>query len=161
MADLITHSCVAILLKVVTRTPHLATFVLGTCLPDFLGRVPAMGLTVVRWSAPWVPEWTIYLWGPFHMPVGIVLTSFVASFAFPSASRRAAFLNLLGGGMLHIGVDVLQRHFGVGYLLLFPFSEWDWEAGLIGSEDTVFLAPVLALVTVFALFRRRAAQDSA
>lgn len=155
MADLVTHTCVAVLAKVIPGRPNVATFVLGTCLPDLLSRVPSMGLTWLRWSLPAIPEWLIYVWGPLHMPVGIVLASFLGAFAFPEAGRRVVFLNLLGGGALHLLVDMLQRHLGVGYLLLFPFSWWDYEFGVIGSEDTVRIVPILLPVTVAAVYWRR------
>jgi hypothetical protein len=148
VADLVTHTCVAYLAKAIPNRPHIATFVLGTCLPDLLGRVPSMGLTVLRWALPAIPEWTIYVWVPFHMPIGVALSSFLLAFAFPAPVRRVASLNLLGGGLLHLAVDLLQHHFGVGYLLLFPFSWWDFELGWIGSEDTVKLVPVLVPLTL-------------
>jgi hypothetical protein len=154
LADLITHTCAAVLWKCVTRGPLVGTFVLGTCLPDLLGRVPPMALTVARWTLPWIPEWTIYAWGPLHMPVGILLGSYLCSFLFAEASRRAVFANLLGGGLVHLAVDVLQRHFGVGYLLFFPFSTFDWELGWIGSEDTVKIVPVLLPFTLLMARRR-------
>ncbi len=152
MADLVTHTCLAYLCKalrprVAQRPAHIATFILGTCVPDLLGRVPSMGLTVLRWGVPAIPEWAIYVWVPFHMPVGVALSSFILSFLFPEALRRVAFLNLLGGGLLHLGVDLLQRHFGIGYLLFFPFSLWDFELGWIGSEDTVRIVPLLVPLT--------------
>ncbi len=162
MADLITHTCVAYLVKAIPGRPNVATFVLGTCLPDLLGRVPGMGLTWLRWSIPAIPEWAVYVWAPLHMPAGILLSSFLLSFLFPEAGRRAVFLNLLGGGLLHIAVDLLQRHFGVGYLLFFPFSWWDFELGWIGSEDTVRIVPFLVPLTAgVALWRRRVRARSA
>ena len=155
MADLITHTCTAVLWKAgVNDRAGAATFVLGTCLPDLLGRVPPMALTQLRWSWPWIPEWAVYAWGPLHMPVGILVNAWVWSFLFPERGRARAWRDLLGGGLLHMAVDVLQRHFGVGYLLLFPFSTWDWEAGIIGSEDTVRIVPFLLPLTVaFAWWR--------
>jgi hypothetical protein len=154
MADLITHTCAAVLWKAATGRPHVATFVLGTCVPDFLGRVPSMALTVMRWKLPWIPEWLVYLWVPFHVPVGVVVAAYALSFAFPEEGRRATFANLVGGGLLHIAVDLLQRHFGVGYLLLFPFSFWDFELGWIGSEDTVRIVPLLLPLTAAAAWAR-------
>ena len=161
MADLVTHTCVAFLVKAgwdryaPPATPQIATFVLGTCLPDLLGRVPSMGLTWLRWSAPWIPEWLVYVWGPLHMPIGIAIAAYTCAFVFPEANRRASAWNLLGGGMLHMGVDLLQHHFGVGYLLLFPFSWWDYEVGCIGSEDTVKIVPVLVPITLLVAWLRR------
>lgn len=159
MADLITHTCAALLWKVATtpsappqvrwRVPlTVPTFVLGTCLPDLLGRVPAMALMALRWRLPEVPEWLIYLWSPFHMPLGILICSVLVAQAFLPGTRRRAAAQLAGGGLLHVAVDLLQTHLGMGYLLLFPFSMWDFELGWIGSEDTVKIVPVLLPVTV-------------
>lgn len=174
MADLITHVCTAVLWKAVpwpargsdraagagwtfSQAPNpgeVALFVAGVCLPDLLSRVPSMAITWIRWKVPEVPEWAIYPWGPLHMPVGIVLTGVLAGFAFPEQARGRVVRALVGGGMLHMAVDVLQRHLGVGYLLFYPFSTWDWEAGLIGSEDTVWAVPVVLPATVLAAWLR-------
>lgn len=155
MADLITHTCAAVLFKCATKGPYPATFIAGTCLPDLLGRVPAMGLSVVRWKLTWIPEPLIYLWNPLHMPVGIALGSALVSLLFPAKDRKNSFYALLGGGMLHLAVDLLQRHFGVGYLLFFPFSLWDFELGWISSEATVLLVPVLLPLTLLAVWWRK------
>ena len=157
MADLITHTCVAVLFKAAIRRPHVATFVAGTCLPDLLGRVPTMALTIARWSIPAIPEWACYLTAPLHMPVGMVLSSYIAALLFPEPFRRTAFWNLFGGALLHLAVDVTQSHFGVGYLLFFPFSTWDFELGWIGSEDTVRIVPFLAPFTVWVFWKRAGA----
>lgn len=159
MADLITHTCAALLWQsarpwTAERRRAIPVFVAGTCLPDLLGRVPAMGLTALRWPLPWIPEPLIYLWNPLHLPTGILLSSALVSFFFPAERRAAVFRGLLGGGALHLAVDLLQSHFGVGYLLLFPFSLWDWELGWIGSEDTVRIVPVLLPVTAIVCWIR-------
>jgi hypothetical protein len=124
-----------------------ATFVLGTCLPD-LSRVPAMLFTRLRYDAPWIPEWLCYAWGPLHVPVGIVLVSYGVALAFRDEERRWAFANLALGGLLHLAVDIFQFHFGMGYMLLFPLSTWDWELGWVGSEATVPVVPFLLPATI-------------
>lgn len=147
MADLFTHASIAVLARLTQSRPTwVATFVAGTCLPD-IARVPTMVLTRARWSFPAIPEPLCYVWAPMHLPVGIGLVSFVVSLLFREAERRTAFRHLLGGGLLHLLVDLFQSHFGMGYLLFFPFSEWDFEFGLIGSEDTVLLVPFLVPTT--------------
>lgn len=153
MADLITHTCTALLWKAASRGDRVAVFVAGTCAPDLLARVPSMGLTWLRWSVPAIPEWLVYVWGPLHMPAGVLVASYALSFLFPAEGRRQVFGDLLGGGLLHLAVDLLQHHFGVGYLLLFPFSLWDFEIGLIGSEDTVRIVPFLVPFTAWVSFR--------
>lgn len=178
MADLITHTCVALLWKVATcpavanpgggglahagpvaltpvgqsarawpLPPTVATFVLGTCLPDLLGRVPAMILEVLSWHLP-IPIWAIYFWTVFHIPVGVLVGGVVAAQAWREGARLSAFRQLVGGGLLHILVDLFQSHMGTGYVLLFPFSMWDYEIGWIGSEDTVRIVPVLLPLTL-------------
>lgn len=159
MADLITHTCVALLWKCVTVPgvagstgwripPSVATFVFGTCLPDLLGRVPAMGLELLRWTFPIIPVWAVYFWSIFHVPFGIVMCSLLVAQVFGMSVRRFAFHQLVLGGLLHLAVDVLQTHLGTGYVVFFPFSTWDWELGLIGSEDTVRIVPALLPMTV-------------
>jgi hypothetical protein len=86
--------------------------------------------------------------------LGVVLQSYLVSLLFAENQRRSAFQNLVGGGLLHLAVDLLQFHFGMGYMLLFPFSTWDFEFGLLGSEATVPLVPVLLPLTIY-LARKR------
>ncbi|MEN9786074.1 MAG: hypothetical protein RLZZ299_1338 [Pseudomonadota bacterium] len=167
MADLVTHGCVAVLWTCLPRPPgrgepRVATFVLGACLPDLTSRVPAAAATVARWRWPAIPEEAIHVFGPLHMPVGIVLASLLAAYAFGEHERPATARALAAGGLLHLAVDLMQRHLGVGYLLLYPFSTWDAELGWIGSEDTVLAVPVLLPLTLCAAWaRRRAARRAA
>ncbi len=159
MADLVTHACVAVLWTCIPGRAarggsHVAPFVLGTCLPDLLSRVPTGIVTVARWRWPAIPEEAVHVFAPLHMPVGIVLASWLASYAFHERVRPAVARALVGGGLLHLAVDVTQRHLGVGYLLLYPFSTRDLELGWIGSEDTVLAVPLLLPLTVWVARRR-------
>lgn len=154
MADLFTHACVAVMVRLPQKSARgVATFVAGTCLPD-IARVPAMVLTKARWTLPEIPEWSCYVWAPLHLPIGIVLLSYLVCQLFPAAQRRRAFANLALGGALHLAVDLTQTHFGMGYLLFFPFSEWDFELGWIGSETTVRIVPWLVPLTILAAWWR-------
>ena len=67
---------------------------------------------------------------------------------FDPSQRTGIFLNLLGGCCLHLGLDLTQDHLGVGYLLAYPFSTWDFEFGWMGSEATVFFAPIAGLLSI-------------
>jgi hypothetical protein len=155
VADLITHACTALLAKLPARRPvHVATFLAGTALPDLIGRVPSMALTRIRYTLPDIPEALIYPWNVVHMPFGLLCAAYLLAFVFPQEDRPPVFRNLVGGGLLHLAVDLLQFHFGVGYLLLFPFSTWDYEIGCIGSEDTVRIVPVLAPLTALLAWLR-------
>lgn len=161
MPDLITHGCLAYLLKVATGGPHRTTFLAGTFLPDLLGRVPGLGLIALGGLGVPVPTWMSALWEPFHLPCGMLPLALLLTGLVRAPARRAVFSNLLGGMALHLGVDLLQDHMGNGYLLLFPFSTMSWELGWMGSEDSVVLAPFLLLVTLLVGWRfpRAAPED--
>jgi len=145
VADLVTHAAVGLLLKSMTARRHTAVFIAGTLLPDLLSRLPSMICSAARVVVE-VPSLLIYGWDPLHTPAGMLLSSYAISLLFAAEHRRGVFLNMLGGMLLHMAVDLLQSHLGVGYPLLFPFSTHAFELGLIGSEATVPLAIPLAIL---------------
>lgn len=165
MPDLITHAALGFLWKRASGKPHIASFVAGNLLPDLLSRLPAMSLNALRDRGLPLPDAAMYLTGPLHMPVGMLLSSYALAFLFPEAERRAVFANLLGGMGLHLAVDLTQFHYGVGCALFYPFTARTYELGWIGSEDTVFFALPLALLTALLwaprLKRRAAAARAA
>jgi len=146
--DVLSHLCSGFLLKATSRGGLVPVFVAGAVLPDLLSRVPSSLLTAVNTHLFPVPAGLIHCWGPLHLPAGILCWCLLLSFAFPAPLRGAVFGNLLGGAALHMGLDLLQSHVGVGYALLFPLSGRDFELGLMGSEASVLAAPLVAVLTV-------------
>lgn len=144
MADLVTHAAVGALVKAASRGPHAAAFIAGNMLPDILSRLPALVLGYIHQHVP-LPHLLLYGWNPLHMPAGMILAAWLLALLFPVPIRRGVFLNLLGGMALHLGLDLLQSHLGVGYALCFPLSHTTYELGWIGSEATVPVALPLAL----------------
>jgi len=157
MADLITHAAVAWLLRLRSRDRvAVELFVVGAVLPDVVSRVPSIALTSLRDQGLPVPPALLVGWEPLHMPVGMVVLSALLAVLFAPEGRGRAFRNLLGGMGLHLLVDLLQDHMGVGYLLGFPLRLPSVELGLIGPEATVLVVPVLAVaVALGARWRRR------
>ncbi|MCP4808521.1 MAG: hypothetical protein GY913_18885 [Proteobacteria bacterium] len=154
MADLVTHIATGLLFKGATRGRHAPLFVLGTVLPDVCGRVVGMGLSKLDPLFS-VPDLLVYGPGVVHMPLGMLAFTLLVAQLFRADQRAAVWANLLGGAVLHLVVDVLQHHTGTGYPLLFPLSQWHWEAGLIGSEATVpFALPALVLGGLLYAWRR-------
>jgi hypothetical protein len=147
VADLITHGCVALLAKAPTARAHVAAFVAGTFLPDLFGRVPSWALSRIGRTVTPVDPTLIYWWDVLHLPSGMVALAFTLAQLFPAALRRAVFWNLLGGMFLHLAVDLLQSHLSSGYLLLWPFSTTGFELRWMGSEDSIFIVPLLVPVT--------------
>ena len=154
MADLVTHSALAVMLKASTRGALPAVFVLGTVLPDLCSRVPAISLGYVHVHIARLPSVATHGWQPLHQPLGMLLLSYLVAMMFQESARRAVFANLLGGMALHLLVDLLQDHHGAGYLIGFPVWTGSFEFGLIGSEATVWWAVPLA-IAAWALTRTR------
>ncbi len=155
MADLVTHLAVGVLVKVAVgaasgRRRGLPAFLVGSVLPDAASRVPTIGMTWLLHRGLPIPEPLIYGFYVLHMPLGLLALCFLLAALFAERERSAAFADLLGGAALHFAVDLLQRHYGPGYMLLYPLSRFSWEARLIGSEDTVFVAPLLAAAAALA-----------
>ncbi len=121
--------------------------VAGAVLPDLVSRAPSTVLGLVHSHLQPVPAVLLYCWHPLHLPAGILLYSLLLALLFPCDQRRAALTALLAGGALHVFLDLCQRHVGLGYPLLVPFSSRDFELGLMGSEATVPWAPLLATLT--------------
>ena len=157
MADLVTHSALAVILKASTRGALPAVFVLGTVLPDLCSRVPAISLGYVHVHIARLPSVATHGWQPLHQPLGMLLVAYLVAMMFQESARRAVFVNLLGGMALHLLVDLLQDHHGAGYLLGFPVWTGSFEFGLIGSEATVWWAVPLAIAAwALTRIRRRA-----
>jgi len=155
VADLITHWSAAVLLKAGIGWRDVPVFVAGSLLPDVLARVPPLAVELLARPLGGAPPWVSYVWVPMHLPVGMLVLSFSLCLLFPAPRRRVVFANLLGGMALHLGLDLLQDHQGVGYQLLFPLWGRPVELGIFGSEDSVLVAPVLAVLALGAWWRRR------
>jgi len=159
VADVVTHLCSGLLVQAVAP-PGAArrwapVFVAGAVLPDLLSRAPAELFGLVHSHIAPMPPLLLYGWNPLHLPSGILLYSLIIALLFPQGERRAALAALLGGAVLHVLIDLTQRHVGLGYPLLVPFSSADFELGLIGSEATVGWAPWIAGATAAAWLLRR------
>ena len=143
MADLITHMACGLVVKGATRGRYTGALVAGCVLPDLGARVPAMGFSAMAKGGVPIPPEIPYAFEVLHMPIGMLLMCLIVALCFVPEQRSGIFLNLLGGCLLHLGVDLMQDHLGVGYLLAFPFSTWDFELGWMGSEASVHLAPAI------------------
>ncbi len=155
MADLVTHWALAVLVKAGIGYRDVPLFVAGSLLPDLMARVPPLALELLARPLGGVPPWLSYVWVPMHLPAGMLVLAFSLSLLFPAEARRRVFANLLGGMALHLGVDLLQDHLGVGYQLLFPWWGQPFELGVYGSEASVWVAPFLAAAALTVWWRRR------
>lgn len=136
MPDLLAHTAVARLVVLPARDPVRVLLVLfGSVLPDLASKTIEMFVV-----SP------IYTAIPSHSLPGTFLQAFAISFFFSESIRPAAFRDILLGEILHVALDLLKTSATVGYLFLYPFTTRGFEAGLIHSEDSVYLAPLFLLI---------------
>ncbi len=155
MADLVTHLATAFFWKAATRRPHLTSFVLGVALPDLVGRAPVSALQSLHRHGVTAPDRLVEGIAVLHLPLGFVPVTLALALLFEERRRAAVWMNLLGGCSLHLALDLTQHHVGKGYMLLFPFTDWDFELGWIGSEATVPYAPFLLPISLMLWAWRR------
>ena len=160
VADLLTHVSTALLSKAATRRPHAVLMATGVVLPDMASRMPGILFELV--GGPGDTPLIVFLLGSglLHTPVGILGTSVLIALCFVESQRVEVFWNLLAGGVLHLGLDVMQTHLSGGYQLWVPLSYEGVELGWISSEFTVWIAPLLFPLSVWAWWRRKPSPDS-
>jgi len=161
VADLITHMATGFLVKAVTRRGHTATLVLGTVLPDLLARAPGLGLARLREAGAPIPEALVHAPQIAHMPLGMLALGTVLALLFHEPDRLEAWKNLLAGLFLHLALDLCQDHMGVGYMLAYPFTTWDFELRWLSSEATVLWAPWLGPLSLGLWWWRRPRAEAA
>ncbi len=158
MADLASHALINWILgaRALDRT-SLGWLVTGALVPDLASRVPRVILNAVV-DTGLVTSSTSSVRLVFgldfpHTPVGVILVAAALALAlpFPIVDRpgRAAVGKLLAvGGLIHLAVDLLQRHLVPGYRVLYPFSAEPWELGWIGTETSLAMIPVLLVLAL-------------
>lgn len=147
MPDLLTHTLAIYPLK--HRFPKMfSILLLGTVLPDIVGRTPGILLpyqSAINW-----------LGMALHTPILLVLISLLLSFFFPENLRKKTFLYLMIGVFAHLFLDLFQKTLTYGYFWLFPFSFASFNIPLIWPNDSIYLIPLFVIINeLFTLARFR------
>jgi hypothetical protein len=158
MPDLVTHMASGLLFGAgLNRHRYTPGLVIGACLPDLLGRVPGFSLTYLR-------DWGLDSWetilngvGFLHLPLGLLPATVLIAWLAKRGERFTAWWPLAVGGALHLLLDACQLHWGESYAWVYPISTWEWEAGLMGSEATIWYAPGFLALSVLLWRLRHAA----
>ncbi len=145
MPDLITHTAAAYF--IVRRSSFQrfrVLFYLGAILPDILARP-----LHILW-----PQFYAYSIA-IHTPVFLFLFSLLFAELVHPSLKKPVLIYLNAGILLHLFLDLFQKHLADGYYWFFPFSWLSFEIGLFWPELPVSLIPLwCALVLLTELFIR-------
>lgn len=116
MPDLAVHlSAGVILRRALPGGPGRMGVLLGACLPDLVFKSLHLILQVPG-------DYALVA----DTPAGVLLIGYAACFLFVEGERPAAFAGMFLGGILHLLLDSLKAHLGMGGIRwLFPLS---WSA---------------------------------
>lgn len=144
MPDLLTHMASGVLLGAsLKQRRYTAGLVVGSCLPDIVGRIPGYGFSLLSEAGVGVGVVITSGIGFLHLPLGLLaVTVLVVQLARPG-ERFVAWWPLAVGCVLHLLLDAGQTHWGISTAWLYPLTDWRWEAAFYGSEATVWFAPWL------------------
>ena len=137
MPDLVTHLCVAQIVRRTFRLSLFSVFALGSILPDLLSRPFHIIFPSTYWYV-----------APFHAPVVCLLYCVLFSLLFARGIRKTCFLLLSGGVALHLALDLMQKQLEPKYFWLFPFFWKSWWVGFFWPEQALFFLPVTIAVTI-------------
>lgn len=156
MPDLLTHVLIAYALAGLvvwsTSVPdrYLPVVLVGTAAPD------AMKATVLlEITSGTIVGISYSFWG-LHTLGGVVVLGGIGALTLRGTDRRAGFAALLGGGTIHLLLDLFViRVDGVAPPYLFPVSGWLPPAGnLYASTDTWTIPVALAAALSVWVLRR-------
>ncbi|MFC2061952.1 metal-dependent hydrolase [Elusimicrobiota bacterium] len=150
MPDLMTHTCLGLILKKIKpdffqRTDRLGgillIFLLGNILPDVSGRVPIIIF----------PKGALFF-SVYHTLAGALIIAYLISVFFERTIRKPVFFILFAGMTFHMVTDLIQKDiFGDGYKIFYPINI-SIDFGFLWPEDTLFFLPFL-LIAVGVLYR--------
>lgn len=146
MPDLITHTLFVLPLRYRYKKA-LLFILLGTILPDILGRIAGVFMS----GSPIVGWYQLSI----HTPFPMLLFIYAFSFLFLQKEREKVFLFLIFGTFAHFFLDFFQKTITFGDLCLFPFSFKSFQIPLIWPDDTIFLIPLFVLINLLLLLKFR------
>ncbi len=132
MPDLLTHYTAAYFFSRPSAFSRFrAVFYLGTILPDIISRP-------VYILFPKLAAYTVAM----HTPVFLFFLCLFLAELFQKGIKENVRNYLFMGVLLHLVLDLLQKHLVGGYFWLFPFSWKTFEIGLFWPDAPLRFAPV-------------------
>jgi len=141
MPDLATHVIAGKLCGRTARGNIITPLLVGTVLPDVIGRVPVF-IGIVN-SFKYVE--------PAHSLLPMMTTCLGLSLLFQKEwFKNFTFLYL--GVLLHFFLDMLQIPYGRGYLWFWPFSDQSFHIGLLQSNHVIYWMPLWLAILLLDIF---------
>ena len=142
MPDLATHITVAYLAnkRAQLSAPMIMT---GAVLPD-ISRAMLFILPYHRYHLE-----------AFHAPLTTLALAALLCLGFRPGTRRFVLLSVVIGAATHYLLDLFQYHYSGGYYWFFPFSLARYEIGIAGTEDSLFVLPLLLIVAGILIWREK------
>jgi hypothetical protein len=143
--DLLTHATAGYLIsRGLLKDHRIAYFVLGSVIPDVMTRIP--GILFQRFIG--LP--VAHFFDAYHTPAAFFISAYLICFMFPERERLTAFSCISSGALLHFVFDLLQEQFYLPiYMPYFPFNFDTIQWPLFHIHASLFIAPVLLLLTFF------------
>lgn len=149
MPELVTHGIVAYAVGRLAKFQSLTLIVIGgTLLPD----------VIVRSASIFFKGKFVWLFLPLHTPFVLVILCYVVSLLYRVGERKRIFLASTLGVIIHLVLDSLQKHYGLGYLWLFPFSWQKFEFGVFWPEESMFVIPIMIAIGGLMYLREKRSQ---
>lgn len=149
MPDAFAHFSVANLCLKQKQIKYLPEFLIGSLLPDLLGRVPCY---LTKKDLYWIVA-------PFHSPLMLAPVCYGIAMLFKNMKeRKNIFKYLFSGSLLHVFCDLLQVQFGSRkyYYVLFPFSKRSIQIPLFKHiDDSMYLFPVFLILNGIIFMTRK------
>ncbi len=122
MPDVFSHVLSAHLLRETAAKRIMAAGIfVGVVFPDLLYTPPMNALMYIGRIVP-VPEPVFRLLAPSHSMLFLALWAALIALLVEATQRRAVFVSVYTGMLLHLFLDLFQRKPDTGYLTLYPFS---------------------------------------
>lgn len=149
MPDAFAHFTVANCCLKQKQLKYLPEFLIGSLLPDLLGRVPCY---FTKKDLYWIVA-------PFHSPLMLLPICYCIAMLFQDKQeRKNIFRYVYSGSLLHVFYDLLQVQFGTRtyYYAFFPVSFRSIQIPFFKHiDDSMYLFPVFLTLNTILYLRRR------
>lgn len=153
MPDWVSHILIGLIICEVYDINKKSLVLLGTLLPDFIGRIYLVGLILSL--PPGIQDYIIWFGMPGHTLIGMFLLALAATPLFNYDFKKT--LQLISIGLTsHILADLTTKHFMGGITIFFPFTAKNYTLNVLWQEQfyIVLISSALVLLLIKGVKRK-------